>query len=94
MATKMNPPGHEYLVMDRPVVDLQDGVVQTKISDKCEHNQGQWVVEWKGKFYFFIHSNNLQKDIWLSGAKNDKDKDACMNMLRWYCNLCCNVQKP
>lgn len=88
------PPGYDYLLMDRPIVDLVGDTYTSKLSDKCEHNTGQWVVEWDERFYPFVYANNLQKDIWLGAAKSEKDKNRRMNLLRWFCHTCGTVQRP
>lgn len=91
-----NPPSKEYLLMDRPIVDFNNGYYIQTISEKCScpSNKGQWVVEWDQRFYPFTHANNLQKDIWLGGAKTANAKEKRMEMLRWYCHCCYNIQMP
>lgn len=36
----------------------------------------------------------MQKDIWLSGAKDDAEKTERAGMLRWYCFECGTLQEP
>lgn len=89
----MKPPGHHYLVMDHPVMDDR-GNPATTLAEKCEHNQGQWVVEWENRFFPFVHANQLQKDIWLGDADSPKNKEKRIELLRWYCSACGNCQRP
>lgn len=93
----MKPPSHTQLLMDRPIVDLNSGEHVSSLGPKCDHkhkNSGKWVVAWEGKFYPLVYGTQLQKDIWLSATRSEKEKNRRMNLLRWYCFTCSNVQEP
>lgn len=97
--TKIGAPSEQYLSIDWPIRDrATDKVIETE-SPKCSHDSkhGQWVVAWGGKFYPFIHANNLQKDIWLGAGRNAGEKtndEERIKLLRWYCHDCGTVQQP
>lgn len=91
VSNSSKPPSSHYLILDQPITDSKQNIIST-ISLKCLHKtQGEWAIVWNEVFYRFIDSN--QKDIWLGtgGVKNIDDR---IQLLRWYCHECCNVQYP
>ena len=62
---------------------------------KCSHNSGRWIVQNPGEvLYHFTPSTQMQKDIWLQHARNDKEKQKLLSLLRWQCFSCNNIQDP
>jgi hypothetical protein len=55
---------------------------------------GCWIVEHQGRLYTFEPSTQLQKDFWLSAARQTIGESKAIAMLRWYCFTCQTVQTP
>lgn len=65
--------------------------------EKCEHNKGRWIVEWKGRLFVFDPPTQVQKDIWLNEMKAKGGEELhkkALESLRWLCNICGTVQQP
>lgn len=77
------PPAKNYLT------EIED---PPKTGEKCEHDNGMWLVSWGGKLYRFEHTNQLQKDCWLSATENRHQE--ALDSLRWFCSSCGTVQMP
>jgi len=64
--------------------------------EKCNHavTDGRWLVKKKDGYYAFDPPTQMQKDIWLGEARNTKEKERRVKMLRWLCFSCNNIQEP
>jgi hypothetical protein len=83
--------------MLRKIGDMTEGLQSKRFrfGDKCSHTTpGCWVVVKGAKVYGFDPPTQLQKDIWLSGARTCQAYEKRLKSLRWYCPECATIQTP
>lgn len=63
---------------------------------RCEHNNGIWRFKdpVDGSLNGFVHSSQLQKDIWLGDMRAKGLEAAALGALRWFCFECGTLQEP